>query len=371
MDVLAPGGRVVIGDVRYLGSLRALRAAVHRAHNPAATAAMVRAVVEQSVLTEKELLLDPEWFVRWAARHDDVQVDVRLKPGRAHNELTRHRYEVVLHKAPDVRRELADLPVVVWGWQADSLDGLAKLCRDIGPVRVTRMPNARLVSEIEAVMATDASVDPQDLQEWADCLGWGVVTTWSTGEVEYFDAIVLPDGPIAGQVITGVCTPSERADRALVNAPTGARRIGSLIAGLRGYLQQRLPEYMTLSAVVPIAEVPLTASGKVDRRALPVPDYAARSTGRPPRTPHEQVLCELMAEVLGLDRVGIDDDFFAMGGHSLLATRLVSRVRTSLGVELPIRVLFEHPTVAELASTVQDGARPARPRVRRMDRSGR
>ncbi|MFC0435416.1 non-ribosomal peptide synthetase [Kutzneria buriramensis] len=368
LEVLAPGGRVVIGDVRYLGSLRALRAAVHRAHNPAATPATVRAVVEQSLLTEKELLLDPEWFVRWAAQHDDVQVDVRLKPGRAHNELTRHRYEVVLHKAPAARRDLANLPVVVWGWQADSLDGLAKICRESGPVRVTRMPNARLAAELDA--ATALAVDPQDLQDWADGLGWGVAATWATGSVEHFDAVVLPDGPVAGQVVTGVFTPSDRADRTLVNAPTGARRIGSLISGLRGYLQQRLPEYMTLSAVVPIAEVPLTASGKVDRRALPVPDYAATSTGRPPRNTGERVLCELMAEVLGLDRVGIDDDFFAMGGHSLLATRFVSRVRTSLGVELPIRVLFEHPTVAELANAVEDGARPARPRVRRMDRSG-
>jgi len=137
-------------------------------------------------------------------------------------------------------------------------------------------------------------------------------------------------------------------------------------AVLRRNLSQRLPDYMVPSAFAVLEALPLTPNGKLDRRALPAPQK--RNEGyRAPRTPQEEILCEIFAELLGLPHVGIEDNFFALGGHSLMAMRLVSRVRATLAVELAIRELFEAPTPSELALRL-GRAEKARPLLQRRAR---
>ncbi len=140
-------------------------------------------------------------------------------------------------------------------------------------------------------------------------------------------------------------------------------------AGLREACARVLPGYMVPSAVVILDRLPLNANLKLDRRALPAPEYAA-GRGRAAATPGEQALCEVFAQVLGLDRVGVEDSFFDLGGHSLLATRLVSRIRVVLGAEVPVRAVFEHPAPALLAAVVE-GAEAARPPLVPVPRPGR
>ena len=159
---------------------------------------------------------------------------------------------------------------------------------------------------------------------------------------------------LAGHAGVGQCVVLAREDRpgekrlvAYVVAPPGAAVPASEV--LRSYLSERLPEYLVPSAYVGLPALPLNANGKLDRRALPAPELSGDRDGRGPRTPRETVLCALFAEVLGVERVGIDDSFFALGGDSIVSIQLVSRARKA-GLKLSPRDVFEQQTVAGLAA---------------------
>jgi amino acid adenylation domain-containing protein/non-ribosomal peptide synthase protein (TIGR01720 family) len=181
------------------------------------------------------------------------------------------------------------------------------------------------------------------------------------GDVEH----ALTSHPAVGAAVVTV-----REDQ-----PGDKRLVGYVVAAegaavppardLQQFVRDRLPDYMVPSALVTLPTIPTTANGKLDRSRLPRPE-ASTATYRAPQSPREVALCELFAEVLGADRVGADDDFFALGGHSLMATRLAARIRSDLGVEVPIRTIFAAPTVAELARHWDGLSTAVRKPLRRM-----
>jgi amino acid adenylation domain-containing protein/non-ribosomal peptide synthase protein (TIGR01720 family) len=179
------------------------------------------------------------------------------------------------------------------------------------------------------------------------------------GEIE--SVLLAREGVAQATVIIREDRPGDHRLVAYLVPKAGATVPG--VADLRTAVSEVLPSYMVPAAFVTIDEMPVTPNGKLDRRALPAPDFSGVASGRAPRTPQEEILCGLFAEILGASVVSIDDSFFELGGHSLLATRLVTRIRSVFGVRLSLRALFESPTVAALARQLTtDG-----PVVRRLE----
>jgi acyl carrier protein len=172
------------------------------------------------------------------------------------------------------------------------------------------------------------------------------------GEIE---ATLSAHPQVRETVVVALASEAGSGDKRLVAYVVGEAGRTPRAGELREYLLGRLPDYMVPSAFVMLDALPLTPNGKVDRRALPAPDASrdALSAGYvAPRSAAEQVMAELWSEVLGVERVGVQDNFFELGGHSLLATQVVSRTREALQCEVPLRKLFELPTVAGLVEHV-------------------
>ncbi|WP_260462509.1 non-ribosomal peptide synthetase [Streptomyces sp. TRM72054] len=212
----------------------------------------------------------------------------------------------------------------------------------------------------------------------------GDLARWSgTGEIEFLGradfqiklrGFRIEPGDVE-HALTGHPAVREAVVTVREDQPGDKRLVGYVVAAddaeippareLQQFVRERLPDYMVPSAVVALPAIPLTANGKLDRSRLPRPE-ANSAKYRAPESPREVALCALFAEILGVQRVGVDDDFFALGGHSLLATRLVARVRSDMGVEIPIRTIFAAPTVAELARRWSGLSTSVRKPLRRM-----
>jgi len=370
MRLLAPGGALFIGDVRNHSLQAAFQTGVALARTEAADSAEIRQRVQRAMLGEPELLLAPEFFTTWAAGNVSAAgLDIEVKRGMADNELNRYRYDLAIYKSPAPVRSLAGADS--WTWpRCAGLDGLHTrlMSERPGAVRVTGVPRAGVISDVDiergmaagppladALARADGAdaVVPEQLHRLGETAGYHVAVTWGA-QPGTVDAVFIAAAD-AGQTpaLTDLYLPPAGPHRvtSYANDPQTNTKIGAI----RQQLSAWLPEYMVPTHIVVLDEFPMTSSGKIDRKALPAPVYEGADSYRAPSTPTEEILASIYAQVLGLDRVGVDDSFFDLGGDSLSAMRLIAAVNTGLDADISVRAVFEAPTVAQLAPRIGKG----------------
>ena len=384
---LRPGGRIFLGDLRplHLQPLFHASVALWRAEAQASPA-QLRARVVRATAEDGELLLAPGFFAALRGRIPGIgRIDIDLRRGRADNELTRYRFDAVLHIGAE---EVA--PAGGWREAGEDLPRLDRLLAEERPagLRIAGIANRRLARDLAAWTAMSAAsspaadalreridrldpagADPDAYRALAEAHGYRARIGWSVGpdgagdadgrfDVEIFDPARLERSPAVSEPATA------GGWRAQCSDPLLARQRRSFAPHLLSALRGSLPAHMVPSQLLRVDRLPLTVNGKLDRDRLADHDQPMQVTAAahvPPESPVEQALAAIWAEVLGLTRVGLDDDFFELGGHSLLATQVASRIAADLGVTLDIRALFEAPVLRSLARRVEERRAAAEP----------
>ncbi len=383
--VISPGGSIFLGDLRNHSLLEVFHTSLALyARAAGAPDDDVRTKAAQGVDEEQELVVDPAFFRALQAELPEIShVEVRPKRGRHRNELTQFRYDALL-RIGDRRDQPAPVEWLPWEAISRAADEIRSR-RERGAPAVCfgyrGVPNERVAREVLAAArlrgesaAVDGAADPEDLYLLGESLNCNVDVRWDSGNEEGRFDVVFHWGPVSYSLepLPAVAKPRHK----LTNNPAQALFLKKIVPQLRGFLAGRLPDYMMPSAFLLLEELPLTSNGKVDRAALPAASQMralSETEYLAPRNEVEEKLTAIWSEVLGISHIGIHDNFFTqLGGHSLTATQLVSRVRERFGIELPIRTLFEGPTIARLAQAVEaclkDPAQSAGPRMTRITR---
>src|SRR5262245_61370915 len=384
VKVTAPGGAIFIGDVRNYRLLEALHASVEYYKASAGERiAHLKERIERRVRVEEELLIAPELFMAFKGEQGKIgRVRVELKRGERENELNRFRYDVTMHVG-GARKEEEVKANYDWKREGWSLERVWKVLEEERPERVClrRVPNGRLAGEMKLLGLLGSGtgegrveelgrelnpnngregVNPEELWELGRKAGYRAEISWSGGgEIGCVDVMYEQEGGREQGAAVVEMAWVEEGVRAgeywrYANYPSRSEGGKEWKAELKSYLSERLPEYMVPVAIVELKGLPLTANGKVDRKALPEPVMGEElDEGEEARTAVEEIIAGIWAEVLRVERVGVNRNFFDLGGHSLAATRVIARVREVLGAEVAVRAIFETPTVAGLAEAVE------------------
>ncbi len=379
LQTVVPGGYIFIGDVRNLPLLTAFHASVQLYQaEPSLTRSELQQRVEMQVFQETELVIDPAFFRALQQRFPQIShIQTQLIRGRDYNELTQFRYNVILHIDGEGNTQNSSNEAWLdWHRNNCTVSTIRQLLIDNQPeiLGITNIPNARVIAAVKTAQwlsgvedfktagqmrqalqnLPNLGIDPEDW--YALDLPYNVEISCSNSNIEARYDVVFVRQNITNKKIIFPLSIDSHPWQSYANNPLQAKAARKLVPQLQTYLAQKLPDYMIPSAFAVLESLPLTPNGKVDRRALPIPNAIKpelADTYVAPRTAVEEVLVKIFAEILGIKRVGIHDNFFALGGHSLLATQLASRVRDAFKVELPLRNVFEASTIAELSKLIE------------------
>jgi amino acid adenylation domain-containing protein len=378
--LVSPGGALFIGDVRSLALLSAFHLSLARSR--LGRGATGRDLLQQSrkeAAQEKELVLDSAFFHAIAAAEPAIDgVQSACKRGGFDNELGRFRYDVSLQIG--VRQEPSTPERLDWlGGALDSetlKERIAHTRSDC--LLVENIPNARVAAEVRlyallrngsaqqtveqlervAEEALAGAVDPETFYRLAEDTEFDVRVRFSASRPDCVDAIFWrrDAAPPMDERPEGVGS-TEAANRNHSNDPLAAARFRDLTQRLRIHLSETLPEHLVPAFFTQRESLPLSANGKLDRRALTLSEEDRNLTRHgyvAPRNQLEEALALIWAEVLDTGRIGIDEDFFTeLGGHSLIAVQMVNKVRETLQVDTPLRTIFEVPTLRGFAAALE------------------
>ncbi|MGI9290684.1 MAG: non-ribosomal peptide synthase/polyketide synthase [Gammaproteobacteria bacterium] len=373
VDKISDEGHIFLGDLRSLPLLTAYHASVqHYQADDDLAAHELLSLIRQRTDQEEELLIDPALFSFLQESIPRLSaIRFELKRGVARNELSRFRYDVLLQVGSGTEairpqrvewQGLGQLTTLQEKLQSLPTGGLlinaipdARTLHDARLLEILTQAEESTAGDIRAALQQgDTGIEPEGLYRLAGELNLDLQL--SGGDAGKMTALFRPAGSYG---FDGELLQTGRHNRlsSYGNNPLHGKLQRSLVPLLRKHLQGFVPDYMIPATFVVMDEFPLTPNGKIDRQALPAPDRkrTEQEAYVAPETATQETLTEIWSGILGIERIGINDDFFALGGHSLLATQLASRIRDRLNIQLPLIALFNHPTIAGLAAEI-DGS---------------
>jgi amino acid adenylation domain-containing protein len=371
LRVLQPGGSIFLGDIRNLRLLGAWHASIELSRAPdSMLVSDLSYRVQQRRRKEKELCLDPDFFFALQQRFPQLtDIEIQLKRGHHHNELTRFRYDVILHTG---NKSAPAGDVISIDWTDHTHASIRQYLADAQPqvLMIKNVPNARVLEEVKALsLIEDAGietagelrallprpegVDPEDLWTIAADTPYAVEISWSNSRPDAFDAVFTRHGIERRHAAKPFVT--DKSCHYFANNPMQSVLAGELVPQLRRYAKEKLPDYLLPSLYVMLEKLPLTPNGKVDRKALPALDKSRPESQQAfvaPRTEAEKTLSTIWSEVLGVKQIGVHDNFFELGGDSILSIQMIARANRA-GLPYQPKQLFQHQTIASLAAAVE------------------
>ena len=377
VNAVEPGGFIFLGDVRSLPLLEAFHASVqlYRASETLSRETLQQRVQKQ-LFEEKQLVIDPAFFTALKQHLPKIgHVDILLERGCSQNELTKFRYDVILH-VDDKAPQITEITWLDWNKEDLTLSSVRRILGETAPqfLGLTGVPNARAIADLQLVQwlgnseATetvgeikqvlnsleDQGIEPEVLWALEKDFPYSVQITWSgNGAGDRYDVIFTHSTPNAARCfcLPATVPPSSRPWHDYANTPWQGSLVRERVPQLRDFLKEKLPEYMVPTAFIFLDALPLTPNGKVNRRVLPLPESYSTHNNLyvAPETELQQTIASTWQTVLDLEKVSINDNFFDLGGHSLLISQVNAQLREKLQRDISVVEMFQYPSISLLA----------------------